>query len=76
MVAFSHLSMIAFVILGLSMVRLMINFSSLLAKNYNDDGDDDVKFYWPHTAFSFKAFFTISILLSVAIGKSIVFEFE
>ena len=59
MVAFSHLSMIAFVILGLSMVRLMINFSALLAKNYNDDGDDDVKFYWPHTAFTFKTFFTI-----------------
>ena len=59
MVAFSHLSMIAFVILGLSMVRLMINFSALLAKNYNDDGDDDVKFYWPHTAFSFITFFTI-----------------
>ena len=59
MVAFSHLSMIAFVILGLSMVRLMINFSALLAKNYNDDGDDDVKFYRPHTAFSFITFFTI-----------------
>ena len=59
MVAFSHLSMIAFVILGLSMVRLMINFSALLAKNYNDDGDDDVKFYWPHTAFAFITFFTI-----------------
>ena len=59
MVAFSHLSMIAFVILGLSMVRLMINFSALLAKNYNDDGDDDVIFYWPHTAFSFITFFTI-----------------
>ena len=59
MVAFSHLSMIAFVILGLSMVRLMINFSSLLAKNYNDDGDDDVVFYWPHTAFCFITFFTI-----------------
>ena len=56
MVAFSHLSKIAFVILGLCMVRLMINFSALLAKNYNDDGDDDVKFYWPHTAFSFKPF--------------------
>jgi len=41
------------------MVRLMINFSALLAKNYNDDGDDDVKFYWPHTAFSFITFFTI-----------------
>ena len=59
MVAFSHLSMIAFVILGLSMVRLMINFSALLAKNYNDDEDDDVIFYWPHTAFSCITFFTI-----------------
>ena len=59
MVAYSHLSMIAFVILGLSMVRLMINYSSLLAKNYNDDEEDDVIFYWPHTAFSFITFFTI-----------------
>ena len=59
MVAFSHLSMIAFVILGLSMVRLMINYSSLLAKNHNDDPDDDVVFYWPHTAFCFITFFTI-----------------
>ena len=59
MVAFSHLSMIAFVILGLSMVRLMINYSSLLAKNYNDDEDDDVFFYWPHTAMSVITFFTI-----------------
>ena len=59
MVAFSHLSMIAFVILGLSMVRLMINYSSLLAKNHNDDPDDDVVFYWPHTAICFITFFTI-----------------
>ncbi len=59
MVAFSHLSMIAFVILGLSMVRLMINYSSLLAKNHNDDPDDDVIFYWPHTAICFITFFTI-----------------
>ena len=59
MVAFSHLSMIAFVILGLSMVRLMINYSSLLAKNYNDDPNDDVFFYWPNTAISFITFFTI-----------------
>ena len=59
MVAFSHLSMIAFVILGLSMVRLMINYSSLLAKNYNDNPDDDVYFYWPHSAISFITFFTI-----------------
>ena len=59
MVAYSHLSMIAFVILGLSMVRIMINYSSLLAKNYNDDPNDDVVFYWPHTAISFITFFTI-----------------
>ena len=58
MVAFSHLSMVAFVILGLSMVRLMINYSSLLAKNYNDSPDDDVFFYWPHTAMSLITFFT------------------
>ena len=51
--------MIAFVILGLSMVRLMINYSSLLAKNYNESPDDDVFFYWPHTAMSFITFFTI-----------------
>ena len=59
MVAFSHLSMVAFVILGLSMVRLMINYSSLLAKNYNESPDDDVFFYWPHTAMSLITFFTI-----------------
>ena len=59
MVAYSHLSMIAFVILGLSMVRLMIAYSSLLSKNHNDDPDDDVFFYWPHTAISIITFFTI-----------------
>ena len=59
MVTYSHLSMIAFVILGLSMVRLMINYSSLIAKNFNDSPDDDVVFYWPHTAMSFITFFTI-----------------
>ena len=41
MIAYTHLSMIAFVILGLSMVRLMIAFSSLMSKNHNDDPDDD-----------------------------------
>ena len=59
MVVYSHLSMIAFVILGLSMVRLMINYSSLLAKNFNDNEDDDVVWYWPHSAMSFITFFTI-----------------
>ena len=51
--------MIPFVILAMSMVRLMINYSSLLAKNYNDNPNDDVIFYWPHTAMSFITFFTI-----------------
>ena len=59
MVAYSHLSMIPFVILAMSMVRLMINYSSLLAKNYNESPDDDVYFYWPHTAMSLITFFTI-----------------
>ena len=59
MVAYSHLSMIAFVILGLSMVRIMINYSSLLAKNYNDNPNDDVVWYWPHSAMSFITFATI-----------------
>ena len=59
MVVYSHLSMIAFVILGLSMVRIMINYSSLLAKNFNDNEDDDVVWYWPHSAMSFITFFTI-----------------
>jgi len=30
---FEHLSMVAFLILGLALVRLMINLTSLLAKN-------------------------------------------
>ena len=59
MISYSHLYMIAFVILGFSMVRLMIAYSSLLAKNHNDDPDDDVFFYWPHTAISIITFFTI-----------------
>ena len=59
MIAYTHLSLIAFVILGLSMVRLMISFSTLLSKNHNDDPDDDVFFYWPHTAISIITFFTI-----------------
>jgi len=30
---FEHLAMVAFLILGLALVRLMINLTSLLAKN-------------------------------------------
>ena len=59
MVVFTHLSMVGFLVLGLSMIRLMIGFASLLAKNTNDSDDDDVEFYWPHTVFCFITFFTI-----------------
>jgi hypothetical protein len=51
--------MIPFVILAMSMVRVLINYSSLLAKNTNDDPDDDVIWYWPHSVFSFITFSTI-----------------
>ena len=60
MVVFTHLSMVGFLVLGLSMVRLMIGFASLLAKNTNDSDDDDVDFYWPHTVFCFITFLIIS----------------
>ena len=57
---FEHLAMVAFLILGLAMVRLMVNVTSLMAKdtthNKNEDG---VNFYWPHSVFCFITFFTI-----------------
>ena len=59
MIVYSHLAMIPFVILAMSMVRVLINYSSLLAKNTNDDPDDDVIWYWPHSIFSFITFSTI-----------------
>jgi hypothetical protein len=55
---FTHIAPVAFLILGLSLVRLMLNMVSLMAKNYNDDGADDVIFYWPHSIFVFITFFT------------------
>ena len=55
---FSHIAPVAFLILGLSLVRLMLNMVSLLAKNYNDEPDDDIIFYWPHSIFCFITFFT------------------
>ena len=55
---FTHIAPVAFLILGLSLVRLMLNMVSLMAKNYNSDADDDVLFYWPHTIFCFITFFT------------------
>ena len=59
MVAFTHLSMVGFLILGLSMVRLLITLAALLHQNTNESKDDDVIFYWPHTIFCFITFFTI-----------------
>ena len=59
MVAFTHLSMVGFLILGLSMVRLLITLAALLHQNENESKDDDVIFYWPHTIFCFITFFTL-----------------
>ena len=42
---FEHLAMVAFLILGLALVRLMINLTSLLAKNtIHNKNEDGVKF--------------------------------
>jgi len=57
-VVFSHIAPVAFLILALGLVRLMLNMVSLLAKNYNDEPDDDIIFYWPHSIFIFITFFT------------------
>jgi hypothetical protein len=51
--------MVGFLILGLSMVRLLITLAALLHQNTNESKDDDVIFYWPHSIFCFITFFTI-----------------
>ena len=56
---FEHLAMVAFLILGLAMVRLMTNLTSLMAKNMIHNKKEEVKFYWPHSVFCFITFFTI-----------------
>jgi hypothetical protein len=59
---FEHLSMVAFLILGLAMVRLMTNLTSLIAKNMiHNKNEDGVKFYWVHSVICFITFFTIVI---------------
>ena len=55
---FEHLAMVAFLILGLAMVRLMTNLTSLMAKNTIHNKKEEVKFYWPHSVFCFITFFT------------------
>ena len=42
---FEHLSMVAFLILGLAMVRLMTNLTYLMAKNTLHNKEEKVKFY-------------------------------
>ena len=56
---FEHLAMVAFLILGLAMVRLMVNVTSLMAKNTIHNKKEEVRFYWPHSVFCFITFFTI-----------------
>ena len=57
---FEHLSMVAFLILGLAMVRLMTNLTSLIAKNMiHNKNEDGVKFYWVHSVICFITFFMI-----------------
>ena len=56
---FEHLAMVAFLILGLAMVRLMVNVTSLMAKNTIHNKKEEVRFYWPHSIFCFITFFTI-----------------
>ena len=51
--------MVAFLILGLAMVRLMVNVTSLMAKNTIHNKKEEVRFYWPHSVFCFITFFTI-----------------
>jgi hypothetical protein len=59
---FEHLSMVAFLILGLAMVRLITNLTSLIAKNMiHNKNEDGVKFYWVHSVICFITFFTIVI---------------
>jgi|TARA_R110000824_G_C15116768_1_gene667662 hypothetical protein len=50
---FTHLAPVAFLILGLAFVNLMVNITALVANK------NQVKFYWPHTAFCFITFFTM-----------------
>ena len=58
---FEHLAMVAFLILGLAMVRLMVNVTSLMAKNTIHNKKEEVRFYWPHSVFCFITFFTIIV---------------
>ena len=55
---FGHISTVAFLILGFAFVRIMTSMTSLIAINKNDS-KEHVKFYWPHTIFTFITIFTM-----------------
>ena len=55
---FGHISTVAFLILGFAFVRIMTSMTSLIAINKNDT-KEHVKFYWPHTIFTFITVFTM-----------------
>lgn len=55
---FGHISTVAFLILGFAFVRIMTSMTSLIAIN-KSDSKEHVKFYWPHTIFTFITVFTM-----------------
>ena len=55
---FGHISTVAFLILGFAFVRIMTSMTSLVAIQKNST-KETVKFYWPHTMFTFITVFTM-----------------
>jgi hypothetical protein len=55
---FGHISTVAFLILGFAFVRIMTSMTSLIAIQKNST-KETVKFYWPHTMFTFITVFTM-----------------
>ena len=55
---FGHISTVAFLILGFAFVRIMTSMTSLIAIQKNNT-KETVKFYWPHTVFTFITIFTM-----------------
>ena len=55
---FGHISTVAFLILGFAFVRIMTSMTSLVAIQKNNT-KETVKFYWPHTIFTFITIFTM-----------------
>jgi len=55
---FGHISTVAFLILGFAFVRIMTSMTSLIAIQKNST-KETIKFYWPHTMFTFITVFTM-----------------